>query len=132
MFDAIYQVLFFLLSLIPLFSFENIFENDLLNKLLHYLLIAVVISVIKISKRISIHNGVVEKDIHMLFLGSIKTIQRFPISEIEEIYLNQNEERYFEISTKRKHGPDFIFSTLPNKNPALKQLEVIKAHFKFT
>ena len=130
MFDAIYQTLFFFASFVPLFSFDNLFENNILNKAVYYLIIFATIALIKISKRVSIHNGFVEKDIQVLFLGSIKKIERFPISEIEDIYINQNEDLYFEVTAKRKQGPDFIFRALPNKNPALEELEVIKAHFK--
>ncbi|WP_298894845.1 hypothetical protein [uncultured Psychroserpens sp.] len=130
LFDAIYQTLFFFLSFIPLFLFEDLVENEILNKAIYYILILVVISAIKISKRVSIHNGFVVKDLHTLFLGSIKKMAHFPISEIGDIVLNQNEELYFEITAKRKNGTDFIFKTLPNKNPALKELELIKSHLR--
>ena len=131
-FDAIVQILFVFASFAPLFWFDDQFENDILNKVAYYLIIFVTIAIIKTSKRISIHNGFVEKDIHVLFLGSIKKIERFPISEIEDIYITQNDERYFEITAKRKQGSNFIFRTLPNRNPAQEALEVIKAHFKRT
>ncbi|WP_243471862.1 hypothetical protein [Winogradskyella sp. MH6] len=130
--DIIYQVLLLLFSLAPIFSTVELFESELLNKIISYIFIVFILGLIKLSNRTSIYNGFVIKEIYSNFFGTLKTIKKFRVSEIEEIFLNQNDELYFEITAKMKNNEKFILNKLPNKNPALKELELIKGYFRIT
>lgn len=131
-FDAIYQVLLVLFSFVPIFYKVVLFESELLNRIIYYIFIVFILGLIKLSNRTSIYNGFVIKEIYSNFFGTLKTIKKFRVSEIEEIFLNQNDELYFEITAKMKNNEKFIFNKLPNKNPALKELELIKGYFRIT
>lgn len=130
--DIIYQVLLLLFSFIPIFSTLELFESNLLNKIIYYIVIVFILGLIKLSNRTSIYNGFVIKEIYSNFFGTLKTIKKFHVSDIEDIFLNQNDELYFEITAKMKNNEMFIFKKLPNKNPALKELELIKGYFRIT
>ena len=130
MFEAIYQILFLALSFFPIFSIDNLFETEIANKILSFLLIIIVFSILKLSKRISIINGYIIKDIYSPFFRTLRELDKFRISDIEDLFLNQNEDLYFEITAKIKNRQPFVFKKIPNKNPAQKELELIKAYFK--
>lgn len=130
--DVIYQFLLFFLSLVPVFSTKELFESEFLNNIIYYIIIVFFLGLIKLSNRTSIHNGFLIKEIHSIFFGTLKTVEKFRVSEVEDIFLNQNDELYFEITAKMKKGKQFIFKKLPNKNPALTELELIKGYFRIT
>lgn len=130
--DIIYQVLLLLFSFIPIFSTLELFESNLLNKIIYYIVIVFILGVIKLSNRTSIYKGFLIKEIYSIFFGTLKTIKKFHVSDIEDIFLNQNDELYFEITAKMKNNEMFIFKKLPNKIPALKELELIKGYFRIT
>lgn len=131
-FDAIYQVLLVLFSFVPIFYKVELFESELLNRIIYYIFIVFIFGLIKLSNRTSIYNGLVIEEIYSNFFGTLKTIKKFRVSEIEDIFLNQNDELYFEITAKMRNNEKFIFKKLPNKKPALKELELIKGYFRIT
>jgi len=50
------------------------------------------------------------------------------ISQINEVTITQDLENYFVISAILKNSRSFEIKKVPNKNPALKELDLIKAH----
>ncbi|MFD2727561.1 hypothetical protein [Hyunsoonleella rubra] len=126
--DSISQVLLFFCSFLPSFVLNNLVENQTISDIISYLFIFGVISIMKISRRVSISNNLLVKDIYTLFLGRLRKVESFPISEIEKIELAQNNDLYFEIVAKKKDGKISFIKKMPNKNPAMVELERIKSY----
>jgi hypothetical protein len=80
------------------------------------------------SRKVSIVNEEIVMGIH-IFVFVFKK-ERFPLSEIDDVILNQTDDLYYEIVAKSKKHSDFIIAKFPNKNPALKQLELIKSQIE--
>ena len=124
--DSISQVILLFLC-VPLFIIsDNFIEKENIPDWIGSLPIILFLSLLKVSKETSIHNGLIKKEFHLFFY--IYTIEKFPIKEIDEIVLEQNDELYFEIIIKRKNKKKFIVKAIPNKNPALKELELVKSY----
>ncbi|MFT7051213.1 MAG: hypothetical protein ACJAZK_001816 [Psychroserpens sp.] len=94
------------------------------KSIVNYMSFFSLVTLITMSRRVSIVNGEIVKGIHVFVFVFKK--ERFPLAEIDDVMLNQNDDLYYEIVAKSKKHSDFIISKFPNKNPARKQLELIK------
>lgn len=130
--DSIWQVV--LLICFAFFSYiiGEIFSNKIYNEIIFYFFIALLFSIMKLSRIVSIKKDVVKKGIYIGFIGLIYTIESFRVSEIKEVVLKQNNEDYFEIVAIKRDNSEFIIKKQPNKNPALKELELIKTHLNIS
>ena len=117
-----------ILSYIILSSFINFpfAQSAIFNFIIQFISIAFFIFIVTLSYRTYIRNGYIIKEIHIIYIGNIKRIFSLPISEIENVYLKQNSELYFEIVAIRNNGDEFILKKIPNKNPANAELELIR------
>ncbi len=122
-----------ILSYVILSSFIDIpfAQNAIFNFIFKFISIAFFIFIVTLSHTTYIRNGYVIKGIHIIYIGNIKRIFSLPISEIENVYLKQNSELYFEIVAIRNNGDEFVLKKLPNKNPANAELELIRNYLSF-
>lgn len=127
--DSITQIIILFGVGVPMsFIIDEIFENEIFNKIAYYSFIFIFFSFIYMSRQVYIKDKIIFNGIN--FFGLLFKSSSFLISEIDEIYLNQNDEDYFEIKIKIKDNSEFVIKKLPNKNPALAELELIKEHIK--
>ena len=126
-FSSMTQVVL-ILSYIILSSFIDIpfAQNAIFNFIFKFIQIAFFFFIISLSHTTYIRNGYIIKGIHIIYIGNLKRIFSLPISEIENVYLKQNGELYFEIVAKRTNGDEFVLKKLPNKNPANAEQELIR------
>ncbi|MFT5849142.1 hypothetical protein [Psychroserpens sp.] len=98
------------------------------KSIINYLSLFLLVTLITMSRKVSIVNEEIVMGIH-IFVFVFKK-ERFPLSEIDDVILNQTDDLYYEIVAKSKKHSDFIIAKFPNKNPALKQLELIKSQIE--
>lgn len=117
-----------ILSYIILSSFINFpfAQSGIFNFIIQFISIAFFIFIATLSCRTYIRNGYIIKEIHIIYIGNIKRISSLPISEIENVFLKQNSELYFEIVAIINNGDEVVLKKLPNKNPANSELEKIR------
>ncbi|MDC9723998.1 MAG: hypothetical protein PSN34_14675 [Urechidicola sp.] len=116
-------ILFGNYALYDLFIFEdNSVLSGLVSLVISYLFYQILIS----SRSVNLKDEIITKGIYIFPLGYIKKHYQIPISDIDDIIIKQNEKLYYQILIQSKDDTTYLLKSIPNKNPALKEMERIK------
>ena len=110
-------------ALFDLFVFEdNSAISGLTSLIISYLFYQILVS----TRSVDLKDEIITKGVYIFPFGYIKKYYQIPISDIDDLIIKQNEKLYYQILIKLKNNSTYVLKSIPNKNPALKEMERIK------
>ena len=100
--------------------------SEIINAIPWLILFYIIYQLLNLSKRVELKQNEIIEGIYINSIGFVKINNRILISDIAEIGIKQNTEKYFELFAKSKEGKILNIEVIANKLPAEKKLEIIK------
>ena len=115
-------------SIFDLFIFE---DNFTLRAVVSFVITIVIYKLIKMSRTIILKNDIITKGIFISPIGIVKSSFKIPLITIDEIFIEQKQNKYFGIFIQTKDNIKHELTAIPNRNPAKEELERIKQLLNF-
>ena len=107
-----------------------------LEKLLPAIIIVtasyLILSILNTLQVVAIHNNQIVKGLYCAPFGFLKIKDRINISDIKGITLTQQETLFYDIIAESKDSDDLLITSIANKIPAEKELNLIKTEINKT
>ncbi|MDH7912682.1 hypothetical protein [Winogradskyella sp. SYSU M77433] len=106
--------------------FEGLFEKEVHNKAFDFIMAFLFFSILYMTRITFIEGGYIVKGIKLS--SFILNKQKILIAEIKDVIITQDLENYYVISAIHYNNTSFEIKKIPNKNPALKELDLIRTY----
>ena len=117
------------------YSVLEFWKTDL-DKLLPAIIIVtasyLILSILNTLQVVAIHNNQIVKGLYCAPFGFLKIKDRINISDIKGITLTQQETLFYDIIAESKDSDDLLITSIANKIPAEKELNLIKTEINKT
>lgn len=106
--------------------FEGLFEKEAHNKAFDFIIAFLFFSILYMTRISFIKDGYLVKGVKLSSL--IFNKEKILVTDIKKVEINQDLENYFVISAIHYNNTSFEIKKIPNKNPALKELDLIRTY----
>lgn len=106
--------------------FEGLFEKEVHNKAFDLIIAFLFFSILHMTRISFIKDGYLVKGVKLSSL--IFNKKKILVADIKKVEINQDLENYFVISAIHYNNTSFEIKKIPNKNPALKELDLIRTY----